>query len=101
MREKHPASEQLALLQNFIANHHLEVFTDTITAAISHNSQRIRDFANKYLRIQRIDPITAQIIHDDRLRSDLGSFVQAWPRAQQWQQNQETGEWAVQRVAVH
>jgi hypothetical protein len=101
MREKHPASEQLALLQNFIANHHLEVFTDTMTAAISHNSQRIRDFANKYLRIQRIDPITAQIIHDDRLRSDLGSFLQAWPRAQQWQQNQETGEWAVQRVAVH
>lgn len=101
MREKHPASEQLALLQNFIANHHLEVFTDTITAAISHNSQRIRDFANKYLRIQRIDPINAHVIHDDRLRSDLGSFIQALPRVQQWQQNQETGEWAVQRVAVH
>ncbi len=101
MREGHPASEQLALLQNFIANHRLEVFTDTITAAISHNSQRIRDFANKYLRIQRIDPITADVISDERLRSDLGSFAQAWPRVQQWHQNHETGEWTVQRVAVH
>jgi len=100
MREKRPASQQLALLQNFIANHHLEVFTDTMVAAISHNSQRIRDFANRYLRIQRIDPITEGVIHNARLRSDLGSFAEVLPPVQQWHQNQETGEWTVQRVAV-
>ena len=92
IREGHPASERLAMIQELVANHQLEVLTRPLQAAIAHNHQRIRAFAQKYENIQRIDPIIPKdpitrlpihqeaVIHDDRLRTDLGSFVEGWTR---------------------
>jgi len=92
IREGHPASERLAMIQELVANHQLEVLTRPLQAAIAHNHQRIRAFAQKYENIQRIDPIIPKdpitrlpiyqeaVINNDRLRTDLGSFVEGWTR---------------------
>ena len=92
IREGHPASESITMIQDAVANHELEGLTRPLIAAIAHNHQRIRALAQKYQNIQRIDPIipldpvTRQpinqqaTIRDARLRTDLGSFAEGWGR---------------------
>jgi hypothetical protein len=89
MRKGRPVSTELSLLMDFIRNNHLGEFTDTVGAAISHNSRSIRNFAAKYLDMQSPVPITKDVIRDDRLRSDLETFAVCFRLRRQQQDRTE------------
>lgn len=90
IQEGCPASERLELIQRIAANYHLGWGTKTLQALIAHNHQSIRAFAQRYLKLQHIepiiplDPITYEpitkdsTIHDKRLRTELGLLLQGW-----------------------
>lgn len=89
MREGHPVSEQVAMLQEFVASHQVEGLARWGQAECAHHAPQIRAFARKYSQIQRIDPIlptdhegepveAKATIKDARLRGILGTFVDGW-----------------------
>ena len=57
MRNGHPISEHMTIIQQAITNHELEGIVKPALAIVAHNNESIRDFAHRYRYIQQIQPI--------------------------------------------
>jgi hypothetical protein len=90
IRQKKPISDAIATLHALIKNHSAHGFVSWLQAEVAHNAPQIRTFAQKYKRLDRIDPImpidpTTRLpdvqhasIRNYKLRKTLGSFIEGW-----------------------